>query len=403
MNRKLIFGRYDYAAFLTFACYAMCSVIIPMCLVPLAADLHFPLQEGGMGMGGALQMGRSIPMTLMLLLCGLIGAKYGNRISLGVSLLTMALGILLSSLAPGYWFLIPAIALAGFGEGVIEGLATPFVNDLHDEDTGRYLNFSHSFWSVGVLSAVLCGGALLSLGVSWRIITGGCALLALIPAAMLLIRGKDVRKNKTADAPPTAAELIRSAVSLFRTPRFLLYFAAIFLAGGGEYCLTFWTASFVQIEFGGSAWEAGFCTGVFALGMIVSRMAAGWFVADKKIGELIIWCGIGAAAVSIFFPFVRSFPLLVLLIFLSGVGTGPFWPSIQSLCAKRVEGSDTMIFIILSASGVPGCGFFSMLMGIAGDMAGLQNSFFMVPFCFLFISILIGADMRIMRKGDNIK
>ena len=191
MNRKLIFGRYDYAAFLTFACYAMCSVIIPMCLVPLASDLHFPLQEGGMGMGGALQMGRSIPMTLMLLLCGLIGAKYGNRISLGASLLTMALGILLSSLAPGYWFLIPAIAVAGFGEGVIEGLATPFVNDLHDEDTGRYLNFSHSFWSVGVLSAVLCGGALLSFGVSWRIITGGCALAALIPAAMLLLRGKE--------------------------------------------------------------------------------------------------------------------------------------------------------------------------------------------------------------------
>lgn len=398
MNGKLVFGRYDYAAFLTFASYAMCSVIIPMCLVPLAAELRFPLQEGGMGMGGALQMGRSIPMTVMLILCGLIGAKLGNRVSLGFALLTMALGIFLSALAPEYRFLIPAITIAGFGEGVIEGLATPFTNELHDEDPGRYLNFTHSFWSVGVLTAVLCGGALLYFGVSWRIITGGCAIAALIPAAMLLIRGKDVRKNRNTETPPDAKEIIRASAALFRTPRFLLYFAAIFLAGGGEYCLTFWTASFVQLEFGGTAWEAGICTGAFALGMIVSRMAAGWFVADRNMGKLIFLCGIGAAAVSIFFPFIHSLPILFLLVFLSGVGTGPFWPCIQSLCVRRVEGNATMIFIILSASGVPGCGFFSMLMGIAGDMAGLQKSFFMVPVCFLSISLLILADMLILKR-----
>ena len=70
MSRKMVFGRYDYAAFLTFASYAMCSIVIPMCLVPLARDLHFPLDEGGMGMGGAIQLGRSIPMTIMLILCG---------------------------------------------------------------------------------------------------------------------------------------------------------------------------------------------------------------------------------------------------------------------------------------------------------------------------------------------
>lgn len=61
MARKLIFGRYDYAAFLCFASYAMCSIIVPVSLVPIAKDLHFPLTEGGMGLGGILQIGRACP------------------------------------------------------------------------------------------------------------------------------------------------------------------------------------------------------------------------------------------------------------------------------------------------------------------------------------------------------
>ena len=82
---------------------------------------------GGMGMGGAIQLGRSIPMTIMLILCGFIAARWGNRISVGVAVLFMAAGILLASASPGYWFLFAALTLAGLGEGVLEGLATPMI------------------------------------------------------------------------------------------------------------------------------------------------------------------------------------------------------------------------------------------------------------------------------------
>ena len=192
MSRKMVFGRYDYAAFLTFASYAMCSIVIPMCLVPLARDLNFPLDQGGMGMGGAIQLGRSIPMTIMLVLCGFIGARWGNRISVGVAVLFMAAGILLASGSPGYWFLFAALTIAGLGEGVLEGLATPLVNDLHEEEAGRYINFTHSFWSIGVLATVLVSGALLYWGVSWRFLAAAFGCIALIPALLLLFPS---RKN----------------------------------------------------------------------------------------------------------------------------------------------------------------------------------------------------------------
>ena len=62
--------------------------------------------------------------------------------------------------------LLAALMLAGCGEGVIEGLATPFVQQLHPADSGRYLNFTHGFWSLGVVMIVLTAGGMLMLGIS---------------------------------------------------------------------------------------------------------------------------------------------------------------------------------------------------------------------------------------------
>ena len=59
---RLRFGQFDYAAFLTFATYAASSLAIPVVLVEMADDLHFPLLEGGMATGGSFQILRSLAM-----------------------------------------------------------------------------------------------------------------------------------------------------------------------------------------------------------------------------------------------------------------------------------------------------------------------------------------------------
>ncbi len=162
-SRKMVFGRYDYAAFLTFFTYASGSVVIPVALVMLARDLGFSLEAGGMSAGGALHFGRTIAMVGSLLLSGFAAGHWGTRRSLAFAALLMGLGMLLCAVAPVYAVLLAALFLAGCGEGSVEGLGTPFVRDLHEGDEpGRYINFTHGFWSVGVLVTVLISGALLT-------------------------------------------------------------------------------------------------------------------------------------------------------------------------------------------------------------------------------------------------
>ncbi|MCC8116624.1 MAG: hypothetical protein LIP18_05650, partial [Planctomycetes bacterium] len=91
-------------------------------------------------------------------------------------------------------------------------------------------------------------------------------------------------------------------------------------------------------------------------------------------------------------PWLQSLWPLFILLFLSGIVAGPFWPSIQTNGTTRIEGDYTMMMILFSCAGVPGCGVFTLLIGVFGDLVGLRMSFLLVPFCFLMVFLLMGKD-----------
>lgn len=396
---KMKFGRYDYASCLTFASYAVCSMIVPMCLVALSIDLGFPLEEGGMRQGGLLQIGRSVPMVLAMVLCGFAAGKWGKRRTLGYSILFMAAGIILASMSPGYGILFVALVISGLGEGTIEGLATPYVQDLHPDQPGRYLNVSQAFWSIGVVAVVLVAGFLLYNGVSWRVVILATGIGALIPVLLLLwpVSGGSHVEH---DARMTWLEVCRSVWDIFRNRRFWLFFVAMFFAGGGEFCLTFWCASFIQIEFGASPRAAGLGTACFAAGMIAGRLLSGVYVHQHNLKNLIVWLSCIATVVTLFFPWIESLAVLFILLFIAGIAAGPFWPSIQSDGANRIKSDHTMMMILFSCAGVPGCGFFTAAIGFLGDLVGLRMSFLIVPACFGIVFLLMGYDM--LREGRGL-
>lgn len=392
--RKMVFGRYDYASFLAFVAYAAGSVVVPVSLVSLARELGFRLERGGLAAGGALHLGRTLSMVASLLLCGFWAGRWGKRRTLGFSILLMGLGMGLCALAPAYGMVFLALVVAGIGEGVIEGLATPFVQDLHPEEPGRYINFSHAFWSVGVVATVLLSGALLTRGVSWRLITVGVSALALLPASLLL------GPVRPANAYPEHSHLLdRITVwnqirQILAIPRFWRFFAAMFVAGGGEFCITFWCASYIQLHFTASAWIGGVGTACFAAGMVLGRTCGGYWVHQQHLRALILGSSLAGTGITLCLPLAGSLGLFLALLFLAGIATAPFWPSVQSLGADRLPQADTtMVFILLACAGVPGCGVATWLMGYLGNQSGgLGRAFFLVPACYLLLALLIGTD-----------
>lgn len=393
---KMKFGMYDFAAFNSFFAYAGGSVVVPVALVLLARDLGFSLEDGGMTAGGALHLGRTLPMVISLLLCGFLAGRWGKRRTMGISVAVMGIGVLLCAIAPVYGVLFVAVMIAGLGEGVVEGLATPFVQDLHPDEPGRYINFAHSFWSIGIVVTVLASGALISLGVSWRYVVAGVAVLAFMAAGMVLAPESAKRKYPEHPDPIHWKTIWGYALEIFRERRFWLFFAAMFVAGGGEFCLTFWCASYIQLNFVDAAWAGGVGTACFAFGMVLGRTGWGYLIKQEYLKHLIVWSAIGGIIITLFFPIVTNLWVLFGMLFLAGIASAPFWPSVQSYSADRLPNTDvTLLFILLSAAGVPGCGVFTWLMGYVGDhMGGLRVAFYLVPACYFVLASLIIYDWR---------
>jgi len=401
----MTFGRYDYAAFISFFSYAAGSVVFPVVLVSLADDLGFSLEEGGMAAAGALHLGRTVPMVVSMLLCGFVAGRWGKRRTVGTSVALMGLGVLLCALAPFYGVLFLALVIAGMGEGAIEGLATPFVQALHPEEPGRYINVSHSFWSIGVMMTVLVAGGLISVGVSWRVLVAGAAMLAFIAAAMLLLPERKDRKYPEHPEPIHWNIIWGHANTILHNRRFWLFFAAMFVAGGGEFCLTFWCASFIQLNFMDAAWAGGVGTACFAGGMFLGRTGWGYLIKQHQLRRLIVWSALAGTLITFLLPFLTNLWMLFGLLFLAGIATAPFWPSVQSYCADRLPDTDTtMLFILLSCAGIPGCGVFTWLMGCIGNLAGdLRVAFYLVPACYLTLAALVGFDWIKSSPGIDAK
>lgn len=397
----MTFGRYDLAAFTSFFAYAAGSVVLPVALVSLAQDMGFSLDEGGMSEGGALHLGRTLLMMVSMLLCGFIAARWGKRRTVGAAVAVMGLGVLLCAVAPLYGVLFVALMIAGLGEGVIEGLATPFVEALHPKEPGRYINFAHSFWSVGVFVTVLATGGLISLGVHWRVLVGVASALAFMAAAITLLPASPAK------AYPEHPETIHwktvwgQAHELVRARRFWLFFAAMFVAGGGEFCLTFWCASYIQLSFLDAAWAGGVGTACFAGGMFLGRTGWGYLIQQHQLKHLIFWSALAGAAVTSLFPLLTNLWVFFGLLFVAGLAVAPFWPSVQSYSADRLPQTDTtMLYILLSCAGIPGCGVFTWLMGYLGDRTGdLRAAFWLIPGCFFTLAALIGYDW--LRSRDD--
>lgn len=390
----MTFGRFDLAVFISFFSYAAGSVVLPVALVSLAHDLGFSLEEGGMTEGGALHLGRTLPMMVSMLLCGFIAARWGKRRTMGAAVALMGLGVLICAVAPVYGIVFVALMIAGLGEGVIEGLATPFVEALHPKEPGRYINFAHSFWSVGVFVTVLATGGLISLGVHWRVLVGMAGLLAFVAAAVTLL------PESPGKAYPEHPEAIHwktvwsHAHDIIRMRRFWLFFAAMFVVGGGEFCLTFWCASYIQLSFMDAAWAGGVGTAFFAGGMFLGRTGWGYLIQQHQLKHLIFWSALAGAAITSMFPFLTNLWVFFGLLFVAGIAVAPFWPSVQSYSADRLPQTDTtMLYILLSCAGIPGCGVFTWLMGYLGDRTGdLRAAFWLIPGCFLALALLIGYD-----------
>ncbi len=374
-----------------FVIYAASVTATPICLVALREDISFSLVGGGV-----LETVRSALVVVTLLFSGFIAARWGKAAALGWSCLLLAAALGVYALAPTYAVLLLALGLLGVGGGVVEALLNPMVEELHREDAGRYLNFFNAFWSVGVLLTVLVTGELLTGEVSWRIIIGTLAVLGLLPGLLFLRLRRTVTERRL-----PAGEVWREKRALLRSGGFWMFTAMMFFAGAAEGALTFWSASYIQIHHGGLPRAAALGVATFAAGMIVGRLASGWWLRQHLLRAGILAGAVAGIGISGALPLVQSLAAVWAVLFLAGLAVACFWPSIQAYAVEVLPFKATPVFILLSCGGIAGFGFASWLIGLLAERFGFTVGLYSIPTFFAALVVLLIIGPRPGPRGGR--
>lgn len=371
----------DFAVIGGMLLYAASATITPICLLAMASELNFSLSAGG-----GIEAMRSLLIFFALFACGFAAARIGKVRSLAGGLFALSIGYAVYAFAPSYPAVLGASVIIGLASGMLEGLLNPLVVDVHPNDSGRYLNITNAFWSVGVLSTVVLAGDLLTRGVSWRLMLGFLSVASLVVGILMVT----VYKKEPAMNVLSVKQVSTQYIDCVRSKRFWIFCLMMFFAGGAEGAFTFWSASYIQVNFAANPRMAGLGTACFATGMMTMRLLGGFLVGQKRLRRLILSSAIAGCIVATAVPFVQTVTVFFPVLFVAGMTIACFWPSIQSYAVDRIPHIDaTAAFILMSCAGVPGFGSISFIMGFIGDKVGLGKSFFIVPVLLALLAIVV--------------
>ncbi len=365
--------------------YSASVIALPICLVAISKELGFSLTQSG-----ALGLFASVVQFVMLISSSFFAARFGKIRVIRGGLVVLAAGLVLFILSKSWIHAALLMLVIGAGSALLDALLTPIVEDLYPKDDGSKMNLLHAFWPVGTLVSVLLLGQLLTMGVSWRYLFTGIAVVMLL----VMFWFPSSRKIRL-PANRTDFSHMGEILSL---RRFWLFGSALGFAGGAEGAFTFWSASYIQLSFDQLPRAGAFGTAAFALGMAIGRFSSSRIAGKIGLRRLIIislLCGVLASGG---FFFVRNLYTLYAFLAVIGLCIATLWPSIQSYAGSQLAVDPTILMIFLSCFGLPGFNSATFIMGVIGDRWGLRASFIVAPVYILFALILMLIDRKLGKK-----
>ncbi len=379
----------DIATWAAFMMVATTAIIVPVSLPEISRTFSTSYSEGG-----AMESARSVITLVMLLLAGILAQRWGKKRFLALGQYLFAVGLLLASFSQSYITLVLALMLLGVGAGFSEALLNPLIVDIHHETSGRFLNISHAFYPIGIVSGALFFGELLTLGLSWRALFQIAAVGALGVAILLTVLRYPPSEKDDSSYP-------RLFVSILSRAGFWLFAIAILLGASIEAALTFWSRTYVETYLSGLPRAGAIAVVVFAGAMAIGRLLAGYLANKTSLNNIMISSAILGIVVSFFIPMATTLPSFYALLAFAGLATASFWPTILAEADAYLPVNTTILFIMLAAAGIIGFGATPWIMGVIGDTTELRTGFTLIPALFAGLILLLAIERRLKNKARS--
>lgn len=287
----------------------------------LHQDLNVPLSV--MGIVSILISFGTITSSL---LSSKVTKKFGTQFVTVFSVFLTAFALIGFSLSKEFYHLLIFALPYGLGAGAVDAALNNYVALNYK---AKHMNFLHGSWGIGALISPYIMGFALSNQLGWQngyrfvgFIQFGIAIILLITSFMWKKNKDDRNEEKVEQVHIPIKDVLK-----IKNVKLLLFGFLAYCAF--ESLLFNWTTTyFVNIKNVDEALGAMLAS-LFFIGMTLGRFISG-FIADKVNAKHLIKIGYLVAITGLLFIFIpiKSNVLAIIGVIISGIGTGPIYPSL---------------------------------------------------------------------------
>jgi MFS transporter, FHS family, glucose/mannose:H+ symporter len=378
-----------------FACACLGMLTFGIVLTILGAVLPDIVARFGIDktQAGSLFLLMTFGILTGTLVFGPMVDRYGFKGMLLFGIVLIAIGLEGIAFAPSMGALRIAIAIIGFGGGIINGGTNAIVADISTEGKHASLNLLGVFFGIGAVGVPFALAMTSGQFSSASLIAGVGALVA-IPFLYIAITPFPAPKHDQG-FPITAAG------ALLREPLLLLMGVMLFLESGMEIAVGGWTSTFVNEELAVGPQKALIILSLYWLGMMMGRMTLGTVLRNVRPVRLMFGCIAIGFTGTVLLLFTHNVAAAVLGVFMLGVGFAAAFPTVLGFVGERYAALSGTAFSLVIAIALLGGMFLPWLMGVVADRYGMRGSFVIVPVALAILAILLGILSRRMRASTT--
>jgi MFS transporter, FHS family, glucose/mannose:H+ symporter len=381
-NRRTLFA---------IACLGMLSFGIV--LTTLGAILPSVIERFGIdtAAAGSLFLLMTFGILVGSVVFGPIVDRNGYKGMLLLATALIVLGLEGIAFAPTMGSLRAAVALIGFGGGIINGGTNALVADISTEGRTAGLSLLGVFFGVGAVGVPFALGNLLG-AYSYSTIIAAVGALVIIPLVITALTPFPAPKQP--QGFPLAA-----AKGLLRDPVLLLMGLMLFLASGMEITVGGWTATFFKEELQIPDQRALVYLSLYWFGMMLARIALGSALRRAAPARVLLGCLVIALAGALLLLLSRSATLAAAGVFLLGCGFAASFPVVLGFVGDRYAHLSGTAFSVVIVMALTGGMILPYTTGVLGASYGLRGSFIIVPIAVVALAtILIATTPRLASR-----
>ncbi|MDG2197998.1 MAG: MFS transporter [SAR324 cluster bacterium] len=312
---------------------------------------------------------------LALFLSSRFAEKVKKSLIIPIAFGSLGLGLLVVGYSASFLVLQTAFFLTGFFIRITDIFLNAFVGQIHQENSGIYLNRLHMFFSIGAFTGPFYSGMLIKLDFHWQQIYSIIGILFVVSALLGCWFILPIGKMNQAQTLQTRASL--NFLEIIQDPKVWILGATLLCYSFHQLSVTVWLPYYMEDSLGASKEMANLTISLFWFGIILGRLFVSFIVKNQDPARLLSLGAFVGAVLLVVGIYSRDISLTTSAYFLVGLLTGAVIPLAFTICYKIfpevIALATTFLSIFLLCGQMVG----PWLLGASAEMFSINYAIFL--------------------------